>query len=142
MNETDLNKAMFYIWKNQIIGLYKIKPEVSSYPVSEIYALSRNCYPIFQEDEETEFFSSSFDISKDFAESVLNFIDDGDLKSEYYTYYEIERKFGHSNRGKLIDLLRYTFLDERFSSLVWEKLLSDAPIEANAITREFDISEL
>lgn len=133
--EHSILKALYYIRKNQIIEFYRIDSEKSQIPDSFAYAISKDCYPYFQSDDESEIYKDCFSIKYDFIDRVVKFLDENWIQKKYYTFYELEDIFGQENRYELIVVLRYCFLDRRFSDdAFWKKLDEYCPSEAHGLT--------
>jgi len=141
---SDNMKALFYIWRNQIINFYRLDSGKTKISDSFAFALSRNCFPFFHSDEEVDIFSEYFETKKERVEEIVHYIDEAWIDNKFYTYYELERHFeGIIRRPDLISVLRYCFLENRFFSDEFKKiLLSSCPIEASSIAeplREWEI---
>lgn len=135
--ESNVLTALYHIRKNQIIQFYRLNPEKSQISSSFAYAIGNDCYPFFHSDEEMEIYSDCFKIKKDLIERIVKFIDKNWLENKYYSFYELEDIFGKKLRFELIVILRYCFLDNRFTGEdFWEKMLSYCPVEASSLNEQ------
>jgi len=147
MKKKNLN-ALYYIRKNQILASYKSNPNLSDISDSFAYAISHDCYPIFQSSEETEIYKDFFFIKHDDIKKVVIFLDENWIHKKYYTFYELEDIFVNNDldnltRDDLIVIIRYCYLDKRFTdSKFWEKLEEACPVEAKYLSEPFQISDL
>lgn len=133
--ETNIMTALYNLRKNQIIQFYRLNPDKSQISSSFAYAMSKDCYPFFHADEEMDIYVNCFKIKKDRIKTIVESIDTDWLNEKYYSFYELEDKFGHELRVELIIILRYCFLDNRFSGeKFWDTILSHCPTEAKSIT--------
>lgn len=141
--EKSILKALYYIRKNQILHFYRVDSEKSQISDSFAYAISKDCFPYFHSDDEIEMYGDCFSIKYDFIDAVIKYIDESWLQKKYYTFYELEDKFGRENRPELIVILRYCFLDGRFGGNdFWKKLEEYCPSEAHGLSaplKEWDI---
>lgn len=139
--EKDVLQALYYIWKNQILQFYKLKPENSGYSKSHMYAVSHDCYPMFHATEETDIYLDCFSIKKDFFHEFIKYIDEECwLKKDFKTFYQLEDKFGHDRRVDMAIILRYSFLDDRFAdNNFWDTITKngECPSECRSIASEF-----
>jgi len=141
--ETKIMTALYYIRKNQIIQFYRLDPDKSQISNSFAYALSNDCYPFFQADEEMDMYADCFKIKKELIEKIVKFIDADWLKGKYYSFYELEDIFGHDLRVELIVILRYCFLDKRFGGEdFWNKMISSCPAEATSLNKPLTYWEI
>lgn len=140
IEQSNLLKALYDIHKKQITHFYMEHPNQSEYSESYVFAIYHDCFPFFdsEEDDAEEIFEHCEFVTRSFATEVLTYLDSEWCKRKYYTFYEIENKFGghHKNRGELIILLRYVFLSKKFDTPFWDKLNENAPSEAAGITDE------
>lgn len=132
-------KALYCGKKRSILQFYKLQSEKQTlYSQSYIYAIEKDCYPYFDEDEDAELFNDFYCVDKVFIESVINIIGEKEDSQKKLFYYELENLAGKKNiRPKLICFLRYAFLSNKFSPDFFETLLSNenCPIEAKSITK-------
>lgn len=138
----DITKLMYNNYKRQMILLYFQTKELGLISESFIYALSHNVYPFFHENNEVRIYKNCFSVKKDFIDKVTNYLDQKDKVDDFdgLDFRCLEYKFGYRQyRIELIRILRYCYLDNRFSDTLWNTILSDAPIEAKSITSDFDI---
>lgn len=141
--ENSFLKALYFIRKNQIIQFYRIDSEKTKISDSFAYAISKDCYPYFHSDEETEIYKNCFSIKYEFIDKVVNFLDQNWLNKKYYSFYELEDIFGHGNRYELIVILRYCFLDGRFSTPnFWAKIEENCPTEAHGLSSPLNIWDI
>lgn len=144
--EKDVLKALYYIRKNQILQFYKLNPEKSGYPNSYVYAISNDCYPFFHSTDETDIYLDCFSISKDFCQQFIRFIDEECwLKKDYKTFYQLENIYGREKRSDMLVILRYCYLDGRFSRQeFWDTLTrnGDCPSECRGLVSEFSDWEI
>lgn len=144
--DKEILNALYYIRKNQILQFYKLNPEKSGYSNSYIYAITNDCYPFFHSTEETDIYLDCFSISKDFCQRFIKFIDEECwIKKEYKTFYQLENIFGRDKRYDMIIILRYCYLDNRFSEdKFWNTITRDGecPIECKSIASEFSEWEI
>lgn len=141
--ENAILKALFFIRKNQILQLYKTNSEGFHISDSFAFAIAKDCYPYFQSDDETELYKDCFSIKRDFIENVITYIDEAWKNKKYYTFYELEDKFGHENRYNLLVIIRYCFLNGTFCEKEFQsKMEENCPDEAHglfACLREWEI---
>lgn len=139
--EKEMLKALYYIRKNQILQFYRLNPENCGYSKSYVYAISHDCYPLFQSDEESDLYVDCYSIKKEFFHNFIKYIDEECwIKQEYKTFYQLEDMFGHENRTEMMVILRYCFLDERFSRKeFWETITKngECPSECRGLADEF-----
>lgn len=140
-------QAMYHVRKDLAIQFYNLNPEKSLFEESSIYALAKDCFPIFSSrNKEFEEFNDIFQVKMDFVEKVWNYISNESDENRYHTYYELEAQFGGKTcRFELMTTLRYAFLAGQLDDdMFWEKLVENAgsPIEAQHLNRPFDLSEL
>lgn len=136
-------KALYENRKLTITMNYKIYGEKIGFSPSYIYAIANDIFPFFHNEGDEDPFVSCYKITSDEINQVINYIDEEWLKGELYSFYDLETKFGgKSYRSELIRILRYTYLDDRFDTALWEKLVSWAPVEANNLNRPLDDWEI
>lgn len=139
----DLQLLALYENRKLTITLnYRIHGDVCGFTPAYAYAVANDIYPLFQSAHSPEegiidpfydcYRTSEADISK-----ILNYVDGEWLEGRLYSFYELEDHFGgKDSRVKLIQVLRYAYLDGRFDEELWDKLISWAPIEAKSVVRE------
>lgn len=137
-------KAQYYSMKRSVLQFYKLQGDSQSlYSQGYIYSVAKGCYPYFDDDEEAKLFSDFYDVDKEFIENVLYVIQEKEDTHEKCFYYDLEKQTGgKSIRSKLIVFLRYCFLSNQFSSDFYTILLSDYPIEAEVINKDFNDEEI
>lgn len=142
-----MEKKLYNIQKSIIIQM-KLTPETSKY-VSEgyAYAWANDIYPYFDDENDLhKGYEDEFELSKEKISEILEYLDKKWKNGKNHTFYELEDHFhvlqGDLNitRHDLINILRYTYLNDRFDDKFWDKLLegSDYPIEAESITSDFN----
>ena len=73
--ENKILKSLYYIRNAQLIQFYRLNPAKSMFPVSAVYALKRDCFPIFLQDyTEFEMYDNVFRVKKGYADQVVDFI--------------------------------------------------------------------
>lgn len=137
---------LFSLTKFQILTT-KLNPQTQSHISDEYaYAWYAGVYPFFDHDSEfVSQYSDYFDIKESVVEKVITYLDDECQKSEYHTFYDIEKHFKDTvSRPRLVEILRYVFLHGCFDDIFWNTLISNGncPIEAKTITSKFDIDEI
>jgi len=144
--ENKILESLYHIRKAQILQFYRLDPAKSMFPVSAVYALRRDCFPVFLQDyTEFEMYDEVFRVKKDYINQVVDFIVSEYDKGMYHSYYDLETRFGGKEcRSSLMTTIRYAFLagvlDDEF---FWKKLVENngSPIEAKNLNRPFDESE-
>lgn len=108
------------------------------------YAWAHDVYPFFHDMMDWHIgFENVFRVNKDKISNIISFIDEGYINKKYYSFYQLEDKYGQNSRVALIDILRYTYLSGRFSrDIFWETLMSDHPAEASLLNSEFKLDYL
>lgn len=144
--EKELNpviRGLYYMFKRQMITLFKQNKYDYGISDSQIYAISHDCYPFFHETEEIKIYKDCFSIEKQYIEKVVTELEKMENSRHYKNYNELEFSLGGSreNRSKLIYALRYIKLDERFDNNLWDAIVADnVSSEAKIITKSFDDS--
>lgn len=138
--ESDIIKSLYYMYKRQIIQFYKLNKEGSGFSESFVYALAHDCYPYFHSDDEVKIYKDCFSIKYEDMAAVIKFLDEEWHNQRLYTFYQLEDKFGYPDaRVLLIVTLRYCYLDHRFNDKAfWDKIESDAPVEAHGLNDPFE----
>ena len=82
-------------------------------------------------------FENVYSIKQDFVKEVIKYLDEtwlADKNSDALEFYNLETTFGghHSNRSELIYIIRYCSLSDRFDNSFYNKIMSNAPAEANS----------
>jgi hypothetical protein len=115
------NPALAYAYEHRVAPLLHdaIAQEVYGFdPFDEIYAVKR-----------------------DFLNEVFKYLDERCLAKDYeaVAFYSLENKFGgyKTNRGKLIHLLEYLRIAERFDDDFWTAVEANAPAEASPLAKTF-----
>lgn len=138
------NKQAYNLQKFLILQA-KFNPETSN-KISDgyAYAWANDVYPFFHDNQDWHVgFENVFKINKDKISNIVSFINERYINNKFYTFYELEDRFGLENRVALIDILRYTYLSRRFTKdIFWKNLMSDYPAEAGLLISEFDLSNL
>ena len=121
---------------------YRLGADETGLSPGYVYAISRDCYPIFADDD-SELYDSCFEIQKAKISAFVKEIDDLWLADKPPTFYGLEdQRGGKSARSDLIVMLRYCALEQRFAGRnFWETLESEAPIEGKNFLRPFDLWE-
>ena len=142
--EKEILKALYQMRKFQTIQFYKLNKEESGISDSLVFALANDCYPLFHNGDEFDIFNDFLLIKKEDVMRYLQYFDDNYLNNANKTFYEVEKHFGgKSARMDLIVVLRYAFLDNRFTGHDFiTKLEEKAPVEALGLNNELDIWEL
>ena len=65
----EIKKGLYYIYKKQNIYFYQMNKRFFSN--SYIYSIVNDIYPFFNEDDETEYFSSCYKVKKELIKNVL-----------------------------------------------------------------------
>lgn len=143
VNNDQIMKALYENRKLSITLNFKIHGEKIGFSHSYIYAIANDIFPFFQNETDDDPFINCYKISSQQISEVINYIDEEWLKDNLYDFYTLENKFGgKGNRSNLIRILRYTYLDDRFDDELWDKLVSEAPMEANSLNRPLDDWEI
>ena len=157
MSDVNTIKGLFYIYKMQNKILYKNDPD--GFPVSKIYAICWDIYPIYDETEESKYFESCYSIGKSFVEKILDLlakIDDeyisyeseGDAKRSLPDYWSFLDRLGirrHSTDDfNVYKTLRYLFLANENLKYILDNFVQreKGPVEYQGLTRDFDEQEL
>ncbi|ROP23256.1 hypothetical protein [Vibrio crassostreae] len=134
--------ALYENRKLMITMNYRIHGDVCGFSPSYVYAIANDLYPFFQsvhipEENLIDPYYDCYRISENDISEVLNYIDEEWLKDRLYNFYDLETHFGgRGERGKLITILRYAYLDDRFNEALWSKMMEWAPSEAKSIVRD------
>ncbi|TGL23072.1 hypothetical protein EHQ46_06025 [Leptospira yanagawae] len=145
MNKEDIIlKALYNLYKMQVVEFYKLGNGQSSFSASYVYAISNNCFPVFHASKDLEIYSDNFEIKKDYILEVITYLDDAYLNNKKLTFYGLEDYFGGKvNRSDLITIIRYSFLSERFKGNNFKQNLeSESPIEGKDLDRPLDAYEI
>ncbi|MGF1907582.1 hypothetical protein [Aliivibrio salmonicida] len=139
----DLQLLALYENRKLMVTLnYRIHKDLCGFSDSYVYAIANDLYPFFQnthipEEGIIDPYFDCYRVSDKDINEILNYIDEEWLKDNIYNFYDLERHFGGRDiRFKLIKVLRYAYLDERFDTSLWEKMMEWAPSEAKSIVRE------
>lgn len=129
-------KHLFEIKKENILNNFKkgIKEDPAL-----VYALENDCYPFFH--KEFEEFKDMFDIQFELEKTFYEYIDKLYTEENYKTFYEIQKKFHDVHKFKLIIMLKYAILTDRFSSNDFKNTLlspGQYPVEAAAIFKPIE----
>lgn len=136
-------RGLYYMFKRQMITLYKENKYDYGISDSQIYAISHDCYPVFHETEEIKLYKDCFLIEKKYVDTVLKELEKMENSGHYKNYNDLEFSLGgaRENRSKLIYTLRYIKLDERFDEELWNAMVdNNVSSEAKIITKPFDDS--
>lgn len=105
-----------------------------------IYAWSHEIYPIFDICFADEEFEADFKIRKAYVDKVTETLDQFESKKidSYPDYYTLQTHLGGKSCNiDLSEVLRYLYLSNKFDVNLWTSILSNAPIEAENITKPF-----
>jgi hypothetical protein len=150
MNQNLLSQQLYQLAKFQVLSTATNFPDQGGIANTYIHAWHFEVYPYTHADGLHTPFEECFKVRKAEIESLVKFLDDNWQGNKLFTFYELERHFGSREpetewpRWKLINCLRYFFLDKGFDTKFWDKLLekSDHPVEASTITYAFDVKML
>ncbi|HHR9169940.1 TPA: hypothetical protein ACTADU_004083 [Salmonella enterica subsp. enterica serovar Warragul] len=143
MTENYIMSALFTQQRMQIMHIGKYHDEFSD---AYLYAWASSVYPIMSDTDGSvprkphELYAPFFITSKEKVEFLLKRLDDAWHKKEGLTFYDLEDELGVRsfsskgwNRGDLIDICRYLYLDGCFDKSFWSMLLQNGKCPAEAL---------
>lgn len=137
-------KALYEQRKLIITQNYRTIGDKTGFAQSYVYSVANDVFPIFHigHYEDIEIYDKFYKVSQEKIQEFIRYIDEIWLKKEQIGFYEIENKYGgRENRFELINMLRYCYLDNRFSGEeFWNYLMANGPIETHSLIREFDLT--
>lgn len=149
MTENDVMGALFAQQRIQILHIGKHHDEFSD---AYLHAWESGVYPLMSDTDGSvprkphEFYAQYFTASKEKVEFLLKRLDDAWRKNEGLTFYDLEDELGVRgysskgwNRGDLIDICRYLYLDGCYDNEFWSALVENGkcPSEALSLTSKF-----
>jgi len=144
MDNTIILKALYEQRKLIICQNYRLLKSETGFSQSYVYSVANDLFPIFHIEyfPDIEIYNEFYKISESVFQEFIEYIDQFWLKNEKIGFYELENKYGgRQKRSELIDMLRYCYLDNRFSGHeFWDYIMENGPIECHSLTKEFDIT--
>jgi len=143
MDNSIILKALYEQRKLIITQNYKILKDRTGFAQSYVYSVAHDIYPVFHLDhyQDIDLYKDFYKISETQIQNFIEHIDNIWIKQEKVGFYDLERKYdGRENRWDLIVMLRYCYLDGRFSGEeFWKYLMTNGPIECHSLTKDFDL---
>ncbi|HEX7315882.1 MAG TPA: hypothetical protein VF297_18340 [Pyrinomonadaceae bacterium] len=159
-NSRIILKALAENRRRQIIATHYNPQTADLYTDAFVYAVAHSVCPIFEEypgyrTERADIlevlpFHETYEVSYALVKQIHDQLDKAQLNKEKITYYDVEGPYklgsehwpGLDVRGDLINICRYFFLSGSFDKEFWTGFMSDAPVEASGITKEWSRDEL
>ena len=142
MESNTILKALYEQRKLIITQNYKSIGGKTGFSPSYVYSIANDIFPIFHlgQYEDIEIYNEFYKVNESQIQEFIKYIDEVWLKKEKVGFYDLENKFGgREMRFELIGMLRYCYLDNRFSGEeFWNHLMANGPMESHGLTREFD----
>jgi len=140
-------KALYEIYRNQILLNVLANPDSGTFPTAFVYAVYKRTFPYFHHsDDDVDPFEGCYKVEREFMSEVIGALDALWLKGEPIpTFYKLEEEFGGKEvRGSLIRTLRYSRLNDGFDDAFYGAILAPMhhPIEASSIIEPFRVSDL
>ncbi|MGU3528279.1 hypothetical protein [Raoultella planticola] len=143
MTENNIMSALFTQQRMQIMYIGKYHDEFSD---AYLYAWASSVYPIMSDTDGSvprrphESYAPFFITSKEKVEFLLTRLDNAWRKKEQISFYHLEDELGVKSfsskgwdRGNLIDICRYLYLDGCFDESFWSMLLENGKCPAEAL---------
>ncbi|EEA8075697.1 hypothetical protein [Enterobacter hormaechei] len=151
MSDHNIMQALFNQQRIQIMHIGKHHDEFSN---AYLYAWESGVYPALHDTDGSipqkphEPFADFFTTSKEKTLFLAKRLDDAWIKKERLTFYALEDEFQvrykpEWERGDLLGICRYFYLDHRFDQKFWETLITngECPSEAHGIIDVFERGE-
>ena len=143
MENNIILKALYEQRKLMITQHYKMIEEKTGFSQSYVYSVANDVFPIFHigHYEDIEIYDKFYKVGQAQIQDFIRYIDKIWLAKKEVGFYDLENKYGgRENRFELINMLRYCYLDNRFSGeKFWNYLMANGPIETHSLTRDFDL---
>jgi len=143
MENNIILKALYEQRKLLITQNYKMIGDKTGFSQSYVYSIANDIFPIFHigHYEDIEIYTNLYKIKEQQIQEFIKYIDEVWRKEDKIGFYDLEDKYGgREHRSDLIRMLRYCYLDNRFSGEeFWNSLMANGPMESHSLTREFDI---
>lgn len=143
MTENEIMCALFTQQRMQIMQLGKYHDEFSD---AYLYAWASSVYPIMSDTDGSvprkphETYAPFFITSKEKVDFLLTRLDSAWRKKDKITFYDLEDELGVRGfssqgweRGNLIAICRYLYLDGCFDKSFWSMLLQNGKCPAEAL---------
>lgn len=148
MSSQNIMQALFNQQRIQIMHIGKHHDEFSD---AYLYAWESGVYPALSDTDGSvpqkphEPYAEFFTTPKEKTSFLMKRLDDAWLNEEPLTFYALEDELGvrykpEWERGDLLRICRYLYLDNCFDHQFWEKLVTngECPTEAHGIMSVFD----
>lgn len=129
-------KAIFETKREQLMFAWLDEDKRNYINDGYVFAISERLYPYFHIDtSKADVFEDVYEVPKSLVKKVIERIDEiwvDDPQSSDLEFYNLEHEFGGRGlRIELIQIIRYCAISGRFSADTYNKIMSNAPVEAN-----------
>lgn len=142
MDNKIILEALYEQRKLIITQNYKMMGIKTGFSEGYVYSVSHDIYPFFHigEYHGIELYNDLYQINELQITEFINYIDKMWKADEKIGFYDLEDKYGgRSSRSDLINMLRYCYLENRFSGQeFWNYLMTKGPVECHNLTARFD----
>ena len=142
--------ALYELHRHQVLIAALNNPSLNLFSEAYLYALANRMDPScfhsgWKSETQDDPFRDCYEVSHGEIEELVTYLERLWIDQEPIpSFYQLESKFGRNKRMMLINILRYCFLDKRFSPPFWQSILAPTshPGEATSICRTFSPDDI